>query len=498
MKRNIVIAGLIILLPLWSVSQDFVDALRYSSTRIEGTARAGGMGNAFGALGADFTSLSINPAGLGLYRSAEFVVTPYFGKTETDASYLGTTTNDYLNYNFKFSNLSYVGAINAGNSNESGLVNINFGVGFNRLNDFNLRRIVQGDKANSSFLDYIAENANYDDWSDFYEELAWKTDVLLQDEQTKEFWHDIQDAGYGQSQRKSYHHTGVADEFTFAMGLNFSHRFYLGAAVGITDIYFKESTLLREWDAQNNIPYFNEFSFGSSLRTSGTGYNLKIGAIFRPVDAVRLGLAVHSPTFYNFRDNFETWMESSITYEDGSDSYSESSPFLDYEYSLETPFKAVLSGAVILGTKGLISMDYEYIDYGKARLRDDNYADEFINQNNDITDLYKAVGNVRVGGEYRLNNNISLRAGFEYYPSAFNENAFGATQPNADNDYTVYSAGMGYKSGSFFVDMAYRYSVTSEYNTLYPAPLTNAYPVPQMAKFDKNINRLLLTVGFKF
>jgi hypothetical protein len=358
MNRYLTIIGILILLPLIGFSQDFVDALRYSSTRIEGSARAGGMGNAFGALGGDFTAVSINPAGLGIYRSGEFALTSYFGRTDVDASYLGSSMNDYK-YNLRFSNLNYVGTISAGGSSESGLVGINFGIGFNRLNDFNTKMMVQGARAKSSFMDYIAENANWNDWSEFYEELAWKTDLLLYDQQADEYWHDIRDAGYGQSQRKSYRYSGVADEYTFGVGFNFSHRVYLGASLGITDLYFKEYTMLREWDEQNNIPFFNEFSFGSSLRTTGTGYNFKLGAIVRPVDFIRLGVAIHTPTFYNLRDNFETWMESSITYSDGSENYSHSSPFLEYEYGLETPFKAVVSGAVVLAKKGLVSLDYE-------------------------------------------------------------------------------------------------------------------------------------------
>ncbi len=496
MIKNKVIIGLIILLPILSSSQDFVDALRYSSTRIEGTARSGAMGNAFGALGGDFTSVGINPAGLGIYRSGEFALSPYFGRTDVDAAYLGSVTNDYK-YNFRFSNLSYVGTIRSGNGG-SGPVGINFGIGYNRMNDFNTKMMVQGSMAKSSFLDYIAENANYDDWSNFYEELAWKTDVLLQDKQTKEYWHDIQDAGYGQSQRKSYRQSGALDEYTLGLGLNFGHRFYLGASFGITDLYFKESTVLREWDVQNNIPFFNEFNFGSSLRTTGTGYNFKLGVLFRPVDNIRLGVAVHTPTFYNLRDNFETWMTSSITYSDGSENYDKQSPLLDYDYSLETPFKAVFSGSVFLAKKGLISLDYEYQDYGKARLRDGGNGNEFIDQNADIAELYKPVGNIRLGGEYKLNDAFAVRAGFEHYPSAFNASAFNATQPNADNHFNTYSAGFGYRSGGFFLDLAYRYSVSTESNFLYPAPLTNAYPKPSMANFDKNINKVMVTFGFRF
>ena len=65
-----------------------------SNFQIQGTARSGGMGNAFGALGGDFTSVSINPAGLGVYRSGELSITPTFGQTKIESSYLGSTVTD--------------------------------------------------------------------------------------------------------------------------------------------------------------------------------------------------------------------------------------------------------------------------------------------------------------------------------------------------------------------------------------------------------------------
>ncbi|HAX96261.1 MAG TPA: hypothetical protein DCY35_07055 [Prolixibacteraceae bacterium] len=496
MKKNIFIIA-IILLPLAGFSQNFTDALRYSSSRIEGTARAGGMGNAFGALGGDFTSVGINPAGLGIYRSGEFALTPNFGRSGADASYLGTTVSDY-SYQFKMNNLSYVAAIKSRGQGESGLVNFNIAVGYNRLNDFNTKMMVRGANANASFMDYITENANWGDWSDFYEELAWKTDMLLYDQDNDEYWHDIRDAGYGQSQRKSYRYSGSMDEYTLGIGLNFSHKFYFGASMGIVDLYYKETTTLREWDEKGNIPYFDEFSFTNSLRTSGTGYNFKVGAIVRPIDILRLGISIATPTFFHLQDDYETAMISRINYDDGTENYSEYSPIGDYDYNLETPFKATFSGALVLGKRGLVSLDYEYLDYGKARFRDGGNGEDFFDQNNDIGELYKPVGNIRLGGEYRLTEEFSVRAGYENYPSAFNSNAFGVSQPNSGNPYQVLSAGLGYRANGFFFDVAYRASMFTEYNLLYPSPLTDDYPAPAMAEFDRTSGKVLLTLGFRF
>lgn len=498
MNKHFLIIGLLISLPFWGGAQDFVDALRYSSVKLEGTARSGGMGNAFGALGGDFTGVGINPAGLGLYLSSEFALSPNYGMNKVNSTYLGYSMLE-TDYKLGMSNLSYVAALPTKKNNGSGLVGVNFGIGYNRLRDFNSYSIAEGHNSGSSFMDYIAENANYNDWSEFYEELASQADLLQYDTQLKEYWHDIRDAGYGQSQRKSFTRSGTLDEYTLGLGLNFNHRLYLGASLGITDLYFRENTTLSEWDEKNNIDFLNDYEFNTSLKTYGTGYNFKLGVIFKPVNEVRLGASVATPTFYSLNDAFDTSMGSSITYEDNeTKSYSVSSPFMEYDYDLVTPFKATLSGAVVLAKKGLISADLEYLDYSIAKLRNGGDGEDFIDQNKDISDIFKPVANLRLGGEYRVTEAFSLRAGYELHPSAFNKTAFGANQPNAGLDYSVYAAGLGYRVNGFFFDVAYRFAQSEEYNMLYPAPLTNDYLVPQMAKFENSANKILFTLGFRF
>lgn len=498
MKKYVSILTIAILLPFFGGAQDLADALRYSNFQVQGTARAGGMGNAFGALGGDFTSVSINPAGLGVYRAGELAFTPTFGQTSVETSYLGTSMSDDK-YKFSFNNLSYVTAIPTKNRSESGIISVNVGIGYNRLKDFNSNAIAIGHNAGSSLLDNIASNANQGSWSDYYEELAWNTDLLLKDENGV-YWHDIQESGYGQSQQKSFTRQGSLDEFTLALGLNFNHKLYLGASVGITDLYYKENSSLLEWDNDNTIDYFNEMQFDSRLSTSGNGYNVKLGVIFRPTNEIRLGAAIHTPTFYNLHDVFDSKMSSSITYDDGStETYSDVPDYiLEYDYDLETPLRATLSAAFVIAKQGLLSIDYEYVDYGSASLRRGGNGYDFVSENQEITEAYRAVGNLRIGGEYRLTDAFSVRAGYELYPSAYNDEAFGASQPNADSKLNIYSAGLGYRNGGFYFDLAYRYNDMLEYDMLYPAPVTTNYPDPAMAEFNTVKNRLLFTFGFRF
>jgi len=338
MKRYSILFAIVILVPFFSQAQDLVDALRFSQFQVQGTARSGAMGNAFGALGGDFTSVSINPAGLGLYRSGEFTITPKSSHTSIESAYWSSVADD-TDYKFTLNNISYVSAIPTASRSEAGIVSVNLGIGYNRLMDFNSNAFVVGNGIDGSYMDYIADNANAGIWSDSYEELPWNTDMLLYDEDNDEYWHDIQDAGYGQNQRKSISKSGSIDEYSFALALNFNHKFYLGASWGISDVYYRESSQIFENDAQDNIPYFNEFTFNSYLRTTGYGHNFKFGGIYKPIHEVRLGISIHTPTFYRLHDYFDTSMQSYITYDDGSERYNENSPQNNYDYRLETPMR---------------------------------------------------------------------------------------------------------------------------------------------------------------
>ena len=517
MKKNILILLLVLFVPFFMQAQDLLDALRYSDIQVSGTARSGGMGNAFGALGGDFTSISINPAGLGVYRTSELTVTPKFTYGKTEGNYMNTLMED-TKYNFALNNLSYVTSIPTASRSEVGLISINLGIGYNRLKDFNSNSLMGGSGVTSSFLDDLIENANGEDlngagWSDFYEELAYYNpdtesgaDLMYYDEEAG-FWRsDIQKNPFDQnvenypvSQRKSISRTGSIDEYSFAVGFNFNHKVYLGATLGVTDIYYRESSTYEEWDQQGNIPNFVDMQFDSYLRTTGTGYNFKFGVIYKPVNEVRLGASIHTPTFYDMHDFFHTAMYSRNDF-DGTGVVDDSgfSPLNNYDYQLHTPLRATFSGAFVIAKKGLISVDYEYVDYSTAKLRRGGDGYNFTGENQEISDAYKSVGNIRVGGELRATNNLSLRAGYEYYPSAYKSASLGNDQFKSDDKLNIYSAGFGYRFGSFTFDLAYRLSKQQEHELPYSAPSSGYYPVPNPAKFDGSTNDVLFTLGFKF
>jgi hypothetical protein len=160
--------------------------------------------------------------------------------------------------------------------------------------------------------------------------------------------------------------------------------------------------------------------------------------------------------------------------------------------------RTTFSGAFVIGKKGLISADYELVNYGKAKLRDGGDGYDFYDENTEIAEAYKSSGNFRIGGELNATSNFSLRGGFEYHGSAYNERAFGTTQLNSDANMMVYATGIGYRTGLFFADLTYRYSTLENYDYPYPTPYSTVYPAPEAASFKNVRNDVLFTLGFKF
>ncbi|MEI8114320.1 MAG: hypothetical protein WCI54_11855 [Bacteroidia bacterium] len=501
MKKLVYTVSIVLL--AWSTfAQDLTDALRYSNYHISGTARSTAMGNAFGALGGDFSSLSINPAGAAVYRSGEFTFTSSVGKSSVDGNYLnnGSTATD-SRYTGSINNIGYVTTIPTGANSETGLVSLSFGMGFNRLGGFSANMLAEGSNTNSSLLKYFTNNANNpyttpDNLDPYYERLAWDTYLLNYDDQNKQYFNDISDNGYKQSVRKTTQREGHINEYLLAFAANFNHKLYIGGTLGIHDVYFKENASLMEFDANNNIPYFNDFNFNTSLSTSGYGFNVKLGAIYKPTTNLRLGLAIHTPTFYNLHDTYNSGMNSSITYvSDGKTEKYSAKPDKAgiYDYAVSTPLKIVFSGAYVIGKSGLISVDYEVVDYSTAKLNKGSDGYDFFDQNAEIKKAYRMVGNLHVGGEFRVDKNFSLRAGYENYPNAFNTSYLDSRSQHIDKPYSTISGGFGFKQGSFFFDAALQHVIDQQSIKLYPDANAN-----EMIQYSTNQNNLIFTLGYKF
>jgi hypothetical protein len=75
MKAKLISIVSLLFISVTVFSQDAFDALTASQYPLKGTARYMSMGGAFTALGGDASTISLNPAGLGVYHSSEVTAT---------------------------------------------------------------------------------------------------------------------------------------------------------------------------------------------------------------------------------------------------------------------------------------------------------------------------------------------------------------------------------------------------------------------------------------
>jgi hypothetical protein len=489
MKKIVILIGVVISTMSLAFSQNEVDALRYSYMVPGGTARYNAMGGSFGALGADASVLYSNPAGMGVYQSSEFTISPSFEITNTSALYAGQNSSDY-DVNFNINNIAYIGTLPI--NNENGLASINFGMAYSRLNNFNENVIIEGKNDYNSMTDWFAKNGNGTYFTDlynysdtkFYSNLAWESYLIDQNPSDSMSYVSVMNSNYGQTQKKYIYRDGNQGEYDFSMSANVMNKLYIGATIGLQSIKYNEVSTFEEIDTNDSVPDFISFRFKENLETRGSGVNFKIGLLYRPIKWIRFGAAIHTPTFYSLTDNFSTTVTSKFA--SASKSKTIDSDYGTSDYELTSPFKAIASLGFIIGKQALVNIDYEYTDYTLARLRSYDYG--FFDENANIRSEYKASNNLKAGFEYRYGP-VSFRLGGSYFDSPYASNHI-----NKDAYTLVYSGGIGLRSEDVYFDVSYSYILNNNYYFMYEGYDMNS---PATA-IEKQQNRIVTTLGFKF
>jgi hypothetical protein len=463
-------------------AQNEDDAIRYARQYIVGTARAVGMGNAMGAVGGDFTSLSINPAGIGVYRKSEFTFSPSFTWNSTKSDFLGNKI-EQSDFAFEIGNVGYI--LNTKTGREKGLVSTSFGFGYNQMNNFNQEVLMAGINRNSSLLDNYTNiyNDPSQDISDFYEGLAYDVDLIAWDSTAGEYFNDFKRGGYDQEQQRWIKTEGYTGEYIFSAGTNISNKLYIGTTLGYERARYERIIEHTEEDLNNQIDYTEEFLQYDYLLTRGYGFNMKFGVLARPLDFLRLGAAFHIPTYYWLYDHYDTRMTAWYDNNLNIPSKTAYSPHGEFDYKVQSPWKFVGSAALVINNFGLLSFDYERIDYSNVFM--EGYGYGFSDENTAIAQNFKAVNNFRMGAEFRLGIGY-FRGGYQIYGTPLKY-----VDPTADSKYSVISGGIGIRSDDYFMDISYSNGMTKEAYYMYPEMTTGSIN-------KSNLNNIMLTMGYRF
>ncbi len=498
-------------------AQNEDNALSYSLLKPTGTARSISLGGAMGAVGGDYSAIGINPAGIAIYRSNEFSFTPSLMLSDTDSKYYGTSTSEEK-FSVPLNHVSYVGTMMPMRAAESGLVSTHFAIGYNRTNNYNRKSYIQASGVESSLLDMFISNSDgrtLQELDNFYTGIAY--DARLTELRPGfdasyyngyEYIDSNNDPQWGASnleQMKVINENGYSGLFDLSFGANFSNKFYLGASLGIASLYNKMESqhyeraggyyqdYLNYRDGNDELAVLDDFYFDERERTTGVGVNLKLGMIVRPVKNLRLGVAFHTPTYYSMDMEYETRARSNFI---NADNYDIVSPVGDISYNFRTPLKAVGSLALLLGDKGLISVDYEYTDYSTMQYRSkhSNLTETrgFNDINDVITSTFQATHDLRFGAEVKLTPMVALRGGYDYFQNPYKKEFL-----NSGGDRYNITGGIGFRHQNMFVDLAYLYRYQSYIHSLYYSPnVEDKFQEPaNMTTVD---HQVAVTVGWKF
>lgn len=572
--KKLYLAGAILALPFVADAQSAIDAYRFSQPDMKGTARFMSMGGAFGALGGDLSSIAYNPAGLGVYRRGEVGITMDFDMQSATSEADGVkNTQNQTKYP-----LSNAGGVVSFNLYNNVMPNINLAFTYNKAASFNAHYAGGIPNLSNSLTNYIAGISNT--------EGATVADV----ESTNSFDpYNPNDGGYaapwlsilgydsyfitptgdddnpnwiGQwnsqtSGRGSFDvlTTGGINEYNIAIGGNFANKLFWGLDFGISDLNYNMTAVWGEQlqnatvdNAEGTANTNAEWKMTNYYSVGGTGYNLKLGLIYRPIQELRLGFSFTTPTWYSInesylaRTNFN-YPNLNIADMQQNSAVTNGGLWGTNSYNFRTPWKIMVSAAGVIGRNLIVSADFEWQKFDKMRFYDGDggfydygydwddwddwgdwpyYApagqqkaspaayntDPWYATNKDIQSYYKSTTTIRVGAEYRITPRFSIRAGYAHVSSPVKSEAKDGsmmiytsgtmTNYRLDNSTDYITCGLGYNFNNFYIDGAFVHKrLGSEYHAYTPDPVNPQIPSPS-SKLTLTNNQIVISAGFRF
>lgn len=496
-----------------AVAQLPEDALRTAWFSQNGTARNIAIGGVMTSLGGDISANHINPAGIGLYKTCEFVVSPGFNLLNNKFAYRGSDTSLNKN-NFQYGTSGIIlGGINTTGSK---WVSSAFSLSVNQLASYNNHVQYSGFNNYSSFSEqYLEElirdradtNAALSNYI-FGSSLAFRTyliDTLSGPGGTVAGYQSLVPISTGVKQYYDVTTKGGYHEIAIGYASNMQDKFYLGGSLTIPIISYQKDFYYSEKDATNNPNNeFAYFNYHEKTKSTGWGLGLKMGIIYKPAQYWRLGFAVHTPQWINFKDEIRAWMTTNTesyagTVSESSDNLNGNKPGTR-EYNLLSPWRAIASASYVIREikdtkkqRGYISADIEYVNYRGARFgatssdnNDQTLKDYYSMLNNTIKEYYKSNFNFKIGGELKFDPWM-FRLGFAYYGSPY-------ADANLKANKLIPSGGVGYRNHGFFIDLGYAYTLTKDVN--FPYMLNDK--ANTFAVQTGNRQQLMITFGIKF
>jgi len=500
--QNIYETGRVIVSPTFDAG---MRQLMAGQDNIYGTARSAAMGGAFTSLGADLSSMSINPAGLGMYQGSDWGVSAAVSHDLMSTTSRGMAAGALSAGGGRLSaGLNNFGAAYNIFDGSGTLTSVTVAFGYNRAANFNSRTRLNTYFEDSSISEVFGGLLNYHGYSpDMLEPNAYPFDNL---DIPLNHWGAVLGYQSGMIGTGDYNPVTIPSDDSFtsktrggvyqydlAMGFNLRNVLYLGMTLGISDVSYTENTTYGEVYPISSSHSSMRFDQHSQIK--GAGATVKLGLIARPVEALRIGVAFHSPTFYSLQKHYDGFMQMDGNWASTGD--------LLLERRLNTAPRLMAGISGVVGGRAIVALDWETAWYNKVRERD--YIAESLAESEYY---FKPSNTVRAGVEFLLSDAVSLRAGGSYMPDIMRTKSLALSNPVARSGFSA-TAGAGFRFGrGGYVDVAWVYNRArmTDYELYYfndgnsvavgqhnPANGSERFYTP-----TRHHNMLTLTVGQRF
>ena len=471
-------------------AQTIDDALRYSIVNTTGTARFRGLGGAFGALGGDLSAIGINPAGSAVFKNGTATFTLAVDHITNDTSFFGSSTSD-SETDVSFSQGGIVYVFDTYPESTSKWKKLTLGVNYDRTANFNDEFTARGTGDTSIanyFLDFaqdvpldLLELQPGETLSELYQFLG-ETEGFGAQQALLGFQSFIIDPvdfdnvnntqyisnieGDSFDQEFNFISDGFNGKIAFNIGGQYGENFFFGVNLNSHFFDYSQATLFFENNA-NDSSLVRSVRFENELRTDGAGFSAQVGTIIKAGNNLRFGLTYDTPTWYNVREETLQRVQTVSEDDDGLFTTDVDPRIINIfqDYNLRSPARYAGSVAYLFGQAGLLSFDYGYTDYQNIRFRPS--GDPFFSTQNDIIDAsLSGASSFKVGGEYRINNEWSIRGGYRFEESPY-------VDGETIGDLNGFSAGFGYNWGFIKFDLTYDYFTQDRNQVLFNTGLTS-------------------------
>lgn len=590
-SKLLAISAVAAMIPAVASSQTAVEALEFSQTDLKGTARFMSMGGAFGALGADLSSLSQNPAGIGVYRRNDIGFSLDLDCQHSVSNAQGLRTTDNMT---KFL-LNNIGGVFTLRLNNSTMPNINVGFTYNKTASFNRRYAGGFSELGNSMSNYIAAITNngfngsnnarpwtendlnhtstFDPYfpNDGYDGAPWLSILGYESfliypsyssddtDRKNPYW--LGQYGQGTTGTGNFwtHEYGSIDSYNIALGGNFANVVFWGMDFDIINFNYNRDTYWGE-NLKNAYvelgdaglqPTNSQWSLSNSYSASGSGFNYKLGVIVKPIQELRIGFAFHTPTWYNLTETYGARTQFRYNgVQDWSKKATNGGTPATTDFNFRSPWRLIASAAAVLGGRFIISADYEWAGYNGMKYSTPtySYAGDYdwgwdngdwgwgdwswgypmpakqdavtradINYNNNpyyysnenIKTMTQSTNTVRIGAEFRVTDDFSVRAGYSFVSSPVKSSVRDGKEivytsdvnPSyrLDNTTNYVTAGFGWSHSHFYADLAYVYKhQDSTFHAFTPDPYASVGRQSPSASLSLDNHQVILSMGVKF